>query len=89
MINWIEASLTNLKHYDLFENSDAYLNYVFLVNGKHVVYDDELYLSFDYYENELERPENGSLTILDNNKFKVTHLALKTEYESILPKETK
>ena len=87
MINWIEATLTNIKKYNLYGfMSLEHSKYIFLINGKHVAYDDELYLSYDCYENESERPENGSLTILNNNKLKVTHFALKSEYEAILPK---
>jgi hypothetical protein len=78
--DWIEATLTNLKAHGLYdpEDIDAHRDtsgYVFLINGRSVIYDEDFYLSFECYGDEANRPETCSLTVIDSSHLIVTHFA--------------
>ena len=86
MINWIEATKENIKKY-LFENNKFSKGktgvYVFLTELKTIFAE-----YFPVYEKELlTSPFDEGMGYFSDDK--VTHFALRSEYEAILPKEGK
>ena len=81
MINWIEATSDNIKKH-LFKNGEfsdeLSMGFAFLTKDKHFICDYCVYYEF------------GSINYwcyYHDDYIKITHFALRSEYEAILPKE--